>query len=181
MTEDRDVLFQVTGLLEKAGIAYMVSGSVAMNYYAMPRMTRDIDIVVDLRIRDAERIATALESSFFVDVDAAKEAIRGRRMFNALHKETFIKVDFIVLKETPFQEVEFERRQVANVEEGMNFWIATPEDLLLSKLWWARDSRSEMQLKDVRNLIDSVAMDQNYLNHWALALGVTKLLDEVRK
>lgn len=35
--------------------------------------------------------------------------------------------------------------------------ITAPEDLIFSKLYWARDSRSEMQLQDVKNLIETVS------------------------
>jgi len=56
------------------------------------------------------------------------------------------------------------------------------EDLLLSKLYWAKDSRSELQLGDVRNLIACVPdLDWSYIDHWAAHLSVTTLLAEVRE
>jgi hypothetical protein len=61
MTEELKVLKILTGRLEAAGIAYMVTGSMAMNYYAVPRMTRDIDVVVDLSAGDADRLCELFE------------------------------------------------------------------------------------------------------------------------
>ena len=60
-------------------------------------------------------------------------------------------------------------------------WLVTAEDLLLSKLVWAADSYSEIQLQDVRNLIRSVAyLDWTYIEHWATELTLRELLREVR-
>lgn len=42
-----DVFKLVAERLERAGIAYMVSSSMTLNYYAQPRLTRDIDLVVE--------------------------------------------------------------------------------------------------------------------------------------
>ncbi len=75
MTEELEVLAIVTGRLESAGIGYMVTGSIATNYYALPRMTRDIDIVVELSSRDADRICALFEGDFYVDRDAVRAAI----------------------------------------------------------------------------------------------------------
>jgi len=50
------VLKLVATRLDAASIAYMVSGSMAMNFYAQPRMTRGLDIAVELTPADADRI-----------------------------------------------------------------------------------------------------------------------------
>src|SRR5439155_23413751 len=57
MSEELDVLKMVTGRLDAAGIPYMVTGSMALNYYAVPRMTRDVDVVAELGIADVNRVA----------------------------------------------------------------------------------------------------------------------------
>ena len=49
MESEADVLKLVASRLNAAGIPYMVSGSMALNFYATPRMTRDIDIVVEIQ------------------------------------------------------------------------------------------------------------------------------------
>jgi len=181
VTEELETLLDIASQLERAGVAYMLSGSMAMNYYAQPRMTRDIDIVVELAAETAEKLAASLDKDYFVDVETAKEAATARRMFNAIHKQRMIKVDFVVRKEGPFREEEFRRRRQVEVE-GKRIWVVSPEDLLLAKLHWAKDSRSEVQLRDARNLIESLAdMDKVYLAQWAAELGVQDLLNEVRK
>ena len=56
MKNELDIVRDVSDRLERAGFAYMLTGSMAMNYYAQPRMTRDIDIVVALGTTDVDPI-----------------------------------------------------------------------------------------------------------------------------
>ena len=180
MSEQLEVLKLVAERLEQASIAYMISGSIALSYYAEPRLTRDIDIIVELRSDDAERLADLFATDFYIDTEAVRDAIARHGMFNVIHYESVMKVDFIVRKDTPYRQQEFLRRYAIDVE-GMRLWIVTAEDLVLSKLVWAAESRSEMQLQDVRNLMTAVTtLDWTYLEHWAAELNVVELLHEVR-
>jgi len=180
MIDQFSILKLVTGRLEAAGIAYMLTGSIAAGYYAQPRMTRDIDLVVDLELVDAERIVAAFTPEFDCDVDVIRSAIARQSLFNLIHVEAVAKVDFIVRKDVPYRREEFRRRRHAEVG-GHALWIVSPEDLILSKLAWAKTSRSEMQLRDVHQLLTCAAtLDQTYLEHWASELTVTELLREAR-
>ena len=180
MSEQLDVLKLVAGRLQRADIAYMISGSIALNYYAQPRLTRDIDIVVALRREDAERVTSLFAEDFYIDAEAVCNAIVQLGMFNIIHYDHVMKVDFIVRKETPYRQEEFARRSAVDID-GVTMWLVTAEDLLLSKLAWAAESRSEIQFQDVRNLIRSVAdLDWTYIERWADELTLGELLHEVR-
>jgi hypothetical protein len=147
-----------------------------MNFYAQPRMTRDIDIVVELAGAAARRLPDLFSSDFYIDSDDVNEAVRDQGMFNIIHNTSIVKVDFIVRKEDLYRKTEFERRRTAPVE-GATISIVSPEDLLLSKLRWALDGESEMQLKDARNIVLSKQdLDWEYLERWASELGVKDLL-----
>lgn len=171
------VLSDVTARLESAGFEYMLTGSVAMNYYSQPRMTRDIDIVVSLLDSDSSKIVKIFVGDYYVSADAVADATRQQSMFNIVHLESVVKVDFIVRKETEYRRLEFDRRQRIRVGET-KFWIVSKEDLILSKLHWAKDSRSELQLGDVRNLL-STNPDLDYLNEWSSVLDVDQLLQDL--
>jgi len=97
-----------------------------------------------------------------------------------LHLDKLVKLDLIVRKDARFREHEFERRVRVRLA-GFDAWIATREDLILSKLAWAGPSGSELQLRDVRALLAGGA-DLDYLRRWAGDLGVAdplrKCLDE---
>ena len=179
MTTELDVLKIVSERLTARGLPFMLTGSFALAYYATPRMTRDLDLVVALQQQDVEPLVAAFAADFYVDADAAREAVRTERLFNLMHLESGIKVDLIVCKSAEYRHVEFARRQPVTVA-GVATWIASREDLILSKLAWARDGKSELQLRDVRQLLGE-SVDLDYIRHWAPRLGVTELLNQVMK
>ncbi len=180
VSDELDVLKSVTAQLEGAGILYMVTGSMAANFYAVPRMTRDIDLVVELSERDVDRVTLLFQQEYYIDRDMVQRAVRDHAMFNMIHNALVVKVDCVVRKETEYRREEFARRRAITVAD-LQVFIVSPEDLILSKLDWAKESRSQMQLDDVRNLLRSVqGLDTEYLNRWADRLGLTTLYQEVR-
>ena len=162
--------------LEAAGIDYMLTGSLAMSYYARPRMTRDIDLVVALDAEAAGRLTGVLGTDFHADPEMIADGFRQRRPCNIIHLPTVVKVDLIPRKDSDYRRAEFERRRRVSFA-GVELWIVSPEDLVLSKLDWARDSRSELQMRDVRHLLE-VPLDRAYLALWAGRLGLERLLEE---
>jgi hypothetical protein len=172
-----DVLRDVSQRLESAGIAFMLTGSVAMNYYAQPRMTRDIDLVVALAAAQVDSFVGLFAADYYVDRLAVANAIVERSIFNLIHNETIIKVDCILLKSDAYRQEEFARRKPIRLGDFQT-WIVTREDLILSKLHWAKDSRSELQLRDVTNLLGREC-DAIYLRSRAEALGLEELLKEL--
>jgi hypothetical protein len=141
-------------------------------------MTRDIDIVVELAAGDVDRLCELFEPDFYVDRDAARVAVTEKGVFNLIHVERVVKVDFIVRKDSEYRGVELARRRRASVEER-GFFVVAPEDLIISKLDWARDTHSEVQIADVRNLLASVPdLDRDYLGRWVERLGLDSLYRE---
>jgi hypothetical protein len=141
-------------------------------------MTRDLDLVVALRGQDVERLVAALTPDFYVDAAVAHAAVASERLFNVLHLDSGIKVDFIVRKTSEYRRVEFSRRKAIELQ-GAETWIVSREDLILSKLVWARDTGSELQRRDVRGLLDE-SVDFGYIERWAAVLDVQALLCELR-
>ncbi len=110
MSEELEVLKTVTQRLEGAGIGYMVTGSMALNYYAVPRMTRDIDLVAELSPGDAERVVELFRDDFYLDREAIRRAIEEQESFNIIETTRVVKVDFVVRKDVEYRRVEFARR-----------------------------------------------------------------------
>lgn len=165
--------------IEAAGIGYMLTGSLAMAYYARPRMTRDIDLVIELAADAAPLLVSALGADYHVDAEAISDALRKERPWNAIHLPTVVKIDLIPRKQGEYRRTEFERRRRVNFA-GVDLWIVSAEDLILSKLDWARDSRSELQLRDVRHLLQGT-LDREYLHRWAAHLELEPLLEETQR
>jgi hypothetical protein len=179
-TEELAVLKEVAQRLNRAGIPYMVTGSIAANYYTVPRMTRDIDIVIELSETDLGRFVGIFQEDFYVDPETVEEAVNKRGIFNLIHTEYVVKVDCVVRKDSPYRRREFSRRKKVTIDDQA-LYVVAPEDLILSKLHWAKDSKSEVQLTDVQNLLQSVrGLDRRYLARWAKQLGIESLYRKVR-
>lgn len=176
MQNELDILRDVSTKLEQAGIPYMLTGSVAMNYYTQPRMTRDIDIVVSLSQEQVDSVVGLFINDYYVDGVAVARAIANESLFNLIHNDAIIKVDCIIRKSSEYRRLEFERRRQVDIQK-VKVWIASKEDLIISKLHWAKDSHSELQLRDVKKLLAS-GYDAGYLKHWTRHLGLDELLKE---
>ncbi len=174
MLSELDLLLDVTRRLEDARLDYMLTGSMALNHYAQPRMTRDIDIVVALVLKDLEKLPKLFDEDFYFSPEAAHQAVLRQTCFNVIHNDSLIKIDFMIRKREDYRLVEFERRQRIKVQ-GSSLYIVSKEDLILSKLDWARDSQSQRQLADVENLLATGA-DLNYLQTWSQKLNLIDML-----
>ena len=164
----------VTGILDDAGVPYMLTGSLASAYYAIPRATQDLDMVFATDERGVDRVVRSLlDEGYHVDRDAAFEGVRARGQFNAIDPGAGWKVDFIVRKDRPYNRVEFGRR--ARVELlGVELCIASLEDVLIAKLEWSRLVDSALQRRDVRQLLERTRdeLDHRYVERWVEELAL---------
>jgi hypothetical protein len=117
------------------------------------------------------------EHEYYMSPEAAKEAVDRHSCFNLIHLATMVKVDLMVRKPTQYRMLEFSRR-IRHDVEGVPVWVVSKEDLILSKLDWSRDSESDRQIADVRNLL-ATGCDQAYLQQWAQHLQLTDILTRV--
>jgi len=175
--EQNDVLKDCTERLERLGISYMLTGSMALVHYAMPRTTADIDIVIEITMDDVKKFIEEFEPDYYVPHGRIKDAIFSNRMFNILNQKTLIKVDCVVRKTDEFQRQAFSRKRRVNYAGDFEVWIISREDLILSKLNWAKNTRSEMQMRDVANILRN-GYDETYVETWARTLGVEDLLKQ---
>ncbi len=169
------VFKDVVTKLNKNKIPYMISGSVAMNYYTVPRMTRDIDIVIE--IGDIGSFYNTFEEEYYIDRKMVEDAIRNQFMFNIIHLKEVMKIDFIIRKNTEYRKIEFKRRKQVSIE-GLKIFIVSIEDLIISKLLWATDSHSELQIKDVNNLLKE-KVDMKYITDWVKKLNISDFFKEI--
>lgn len=170
------VLHDFVGRIEPLGINYFLTGSMAMMRYAGFRQTADIDVVLEFDSGDKKAFIKALEPDYYVPHNAVNRAFETKRMFNVIHIETAFKIDCVPKKTGDFQQSVFDRREKTDYY-GREVWIISKEDLILSKLWWAKDSHSEMQLNDIKNIMQS-GFDRFYTEKWLEKLQVEKLYSE---
>ena len=171
-----DIVRDISRRFEQADIAYMLTGSMAMNYYAQPRMTRDIDVVIAIGPEDVGRVAGLFRPDYYVSEENICESLAHESIFNLIHQESVIKVDCIIRKSSEYRRIEFERREKISIVDFTTF-IVSKEDLIISKLAWAKNSHSEVQLNDVRNLL-ATGYEAAYLRRWTRELRLDNLLNE---
>ena len=170
-----ELLRAAVELLDGARIPYMVVGSYASTFHGEPRMTRDIDVVVDPTRESILLLVDLVDRDRFYLGDA-EDAFLNRSMFNLIEPDTGWKVDFVIRRDRPFSEVEFQRRFPAMVA-GVQVFMATAEDTMLAKLEWGAASGSDRQMDDVIAIARSQPVDRDYLERWAYDLGVAGELE----
>jgi len=179
MLEPHEVLHDVVKRLDKVELDYMLTGSMAMIKYTIPRYTMDVDIVITLDSGDVSTIIQTFEPDYYVPRDSVRRAIAQKGMFNIIHYNSSFKIDCIVKKDTEFQRRTFENRKRIDYLD-FDVWIIDKEDLIISKLFWAKDTDSEVQMRDVKNLMRT-GYDNEYIKLWTRKLGVYKLFSQCQK
>lgn len=178
-----EVFHRITSALGEAGIAYMLAGSFASAYYGAPRTTQDIDLVI---ASSAEQLRTFVQllskDEYYVDLDTALEARKRESPFNVVDMATGWKIDLIIRKSRPFSEEEFRRRKRVNLQ-GSPLFVASAEDVVISKLEWAKLAQSQRHIEDVAGILrmrwDS--LDRPYLKRWILELKIEAEWNDARR
>jgi predicted nucleotidyltransferase len=176
------VLSQVTNILERENITYIVVGSFASSLHGMYRSTADIDILADIKTEQVHPLFEFLRNSFYVDERTIRDAVAQSRSFNAIHFDSVFKVDIFVAGSDEFAMEQLNRRVVRRLspDKDETVYIATAEDTVLAKLQWYRagNETSSTQWNDVLGVLGTSpnSLDLKYLDNWADRLGLTDLL-----
>lgn len=177
------VLRTVTDGLQKAGIAYMLTGSFVSNFHGRPRSTADIDFVIAATPEQLKVLVQHLrEQNYYAQVDDALDAWRHHSMFNVIDTSMAWKIDFIMKKSGTYSQEAFRRRTATEIEE-IPVEIATAEDIVIAKLDWAKQGQSLRQIEDVAGILKlrSKQLDHSYLNKWITELGLTSQWNDARR
>ena len=177
---ERDLLVDCLRRLNRSGITYYLTGSMASNYWGIPRTTHDLDFVVQLSDPAGAPILREFSGDFYIDEKAVRAAQEPPYQFNAIDNRSALKVDFWQTRPEPFDQ-EMLRRRVRVTLFGEPAWISSAEDVVLHKLVWDRVSPSEKQLADAAGIVavQANALDKDYLRSWAKELEVAGDLERL--
>ncbi|MFN3561243.1 MAG: hypothetical protein ACK4XY_08650 [Chloroherpetonaceae bacterium] len=178
MNTELSILRDVAHRLNSRGISYMLTGSMAMNLYAEPRMTRDLDIVLELSTTDVSLLLTLFEPDYYISQEEINLALRTMGMFNLIHQASVTKIDCIIKKTDAYSLGAFSRRKKMNID-GFEVDVICKEDLIIAKLLWLKETDSGQQKRDIQNLLQT-DYDATLLQTLADALGLTYLLNQLR-
>jgi len=149
----------------------MLTGSIALNHYSIPRMTLDIDMVIDLGEKNLADFLSILGSDYYFNEVTIKDEVSRRGMFNVIDYKTGFKIDFIIRKESEYKKLEFSRR-IRSVISDFEVWIVSPEDLIIAKIEWVQELGSEKQIQDIKNLLVIPDLDIDYIRNWCKKLDL---------
>ncbi len=178
----------IVAAFDQLGVQYSIGGSVASSAFGIPRTTLDVDMVSDLKTEHVNQLVSLLEPSYSIDTELILEAIHSRSSFNLIHLDTMLKIDVFILKNESYYEESFQRRRKEQLDENeedqsnIQFYLFSPEDVILHKLNWYRNSQSasEHQWNDVLGVlkVQRRSLNIEYIRHWALKLNLTHLVEQ---
>lgn len=178
------VVLLLAEVFDRLGVPYLIGGSVASSILGEPRSTEDVDIFTQLDEPGLDKFANAVEKEFYLDREAAAEAIRLRSSFNMIFLDGMLKVDVFLSRDRGHDREEMRRRRAISLvsDPEKRVWVASPEDLVLKKIEWSQagGGASERQWRDLLGIlkVQGEALDLAYLRRWAEELRVTPLLQK---
>jgi hypothetical protein len=181
--EQLDLLRAVVAVLERLGAPYMVVGSYGSTVYGEPRFTNDVDIVADLHAERVSDFCAAFPTpEFYLSEDAVRDAVAGRFQFNLLHPASGNKVDLIIPREDEWGRTQLDRRRRISLGD-FDAYAASPEDVIVGKLWYYSEGGSDKHLRDIASIlkVSGDAVDREAVARWAAALGYAELWQAVVK
>jgi hypothetical protein len=177
-----DLVVLVFDGLSELHVRFMVSGSLASNFYGVPRATQDADLVLLLNDVPVDALAARIGQAFELDTQIAFETVTGSRRLVARARDSAFSVELFDLTDDPHDRERFARRRPVAVL-GRTVAVPTPEDVIITKLrWWQRAGRHK-DLEDARNVlaVQRASLDQEYLRRWCRAVGVSDILEDVER
>jgi|SRR3989344_703790 len=184
MSEFEELLTKVAAVLEKLSIPYIITGGAAIVFWGRPRFTADIDIVVELYDTKIMPLITGLRTALGKEAYIDEKMVRAEQKrsgeFNVIHPQSGLKVDFFVKGNNPFEKKRLERTVVKKIG-GQPIRFISPEDLILIKLSWHKDTLSTKHLEDAQSIIaiQGEKLDMQYLKQWAEQQGTSDLLNKI--
>jgi hypothetical protein len=177
--EQSELLEKVALTLDTLGAEYAVVGSLASTLYGEPRLTNDIDVVVDLRPEQVDALCNAFPApEYYLNRDAVKSAVRTRFQFNIIHPASGFKVDCFVAKGDALDQGQLQRAIRVPREQGSYaVRFAAPEDVILKKMEYFRLGESEKHVRDIAGMlkISGDRIDRAYIESWCKQLGLTEI------
>jgi len=183
MKAEKDIFAEVIEVLSRLQIPYMIGGSVAAIAYGEPRMTLDMDVVVDITPAQARSLSRSLGPEYYILLESILEAINSQGHFNIIQSEAGVKVDFYIMKKDEFGLSEFKRKRNEAFDENTSAVFASPEDIIIKKLEWFKMGESQKHLIDIKGILkySKDKLELKYIDKWAAKIGVWETWQKLKE
>ena len=179
MTPDEAVV-SVLAALDAAAIPYMLVGSMASNFHGIPRSTRDADLVVQLAAGGLQRLAAELPAGLLLERQGAFEAVTGTISYLVTLAGSPFVCELFELSDDPHDRARFARRLSARVL-GREAFVASAEDMVITKLRWVVAANRPKDREDIRNILAVQGqLDWAYIDSWCATHGTAQILAGIR-
>jgi predicted nucleotidyltransferase len=177
-----DVVRTVIDSLNQQGVSYMIVGSLATNFYCVPRSTQDADIVVQSRLVDVARQVSRGVAGMSFEPQLGFESVTATKKLVLSTQQHDFQIELFELSGDEHDQLRFSRRQQVEVL-GCTTWVAAIEDMIVTKLRWSQHVGREKDIADARNLIavQHDRVDWPYVQIWCERHGTRELLDRLRR
>lgn len=177
-----EIFERVVEILERVRIPYMIVGSIASTAYGRPRLTHDMDIVVDLRWNQIDEFVSNFDQSWFVDKEMVKKAVEDKFHFNVIHSPTGNKIDFFLLKDSAYDLEQFARRKMEKFDENRFAFFASVEDVIIRKMDYYLEGGSTKHLEDIKGILSTYGgeIDFSCIAKWTARRGTTEVWEQLR-
>lgn len=175
--EQADLIRYAIGALESIRVPYMVVGSFAGTSYGEHRFTADIDVVIELPLFLVSEFCKRFPNGdFYISESAVRDSARKRFPFNVLHPASGNKLDFMYSPDTEWGRGQLARRRRIRLFPDLLADVASPEDVILGKLWYHKEGGSVKHIRDISGIlrISGGAVDRTFVTDWAERLGYSE-------
>lgn len=176
-----DIALAVVEALERLGIPHMLVGSFSSNLWGIPRSTKDADIIIELRDHSAGEIVKLLGSDYRLDPQMSFETVTATVRYKIRHPASAFTVELFLLSMDPHDRSRFDRRVAKPLGTKM-VNVATAEDVIITKLRWAKVGKRQKDLDDVKDVIEVQTpgkLDLAYIRHWCDQHGTRELFEQL--
>lgn len=175
-----DAVAAVIDAFNMMGIPYMLTGSLASNFYGVPRATQDADFVIQLTGHSVSALSGQLGPAFRIDAQLGFETITGTTRYIIQVVNSTLVIELFLLTDDPHDQQRFSRRRPITML-GRNAFLPTPEDVIITKLRWSHQGKRLKDVEDVRNVIaiNRERIDWDYVRGWCRQHETNHLLDDL--
>ncbi len=177
-----EIFARIIEVLDRLEIPYMIVGSIAPTVYGKPRLTHDIDVVVDLKPEKIGQFVSSFHETSPIDGQMIQLAVEEKFHFNVIHEPSGDKIHFFILKDSPYDQQQFAPRTKQKFDEGRFAFFARVEDVITRKIDYSMERDSTRHLEGIRGILETYEGEiyDDYIFRWATDTGISEIWQQLR-